>query len=194
MVSKLGSCRVDLDYLLSRDDRIERVCDAWSEAAALRMGLRLDAERVIGRSVWDFINGGATMRLYDALFHHVRTTGRRAGFAYRGDSPGAIRYMRMHLLPGPGDRVHLRSELLHEQPRPREVYFAHVDYRRHPDLLQCSLCQKLNANGRWYTVSEALEHTDLLDTLMPVEVGDTVCTCCCNKVKQQTGAAICCGC
>lgn len=194
MVSKLGSCRIELDYLLSPNDRIERVCDAWSQAAALRMGERLHGEQVLGRSIWEFINGGPTQRLYDALYRHVRATGRGVGFGYRGDSPGAIRYMHMHIIPGPAGRVHLRSELLHEQSRGRAIYFVHVDYRRHPALLQCSLCQRLNANGRWYTVSEALEHTGLIDALLPVEVGDTVCNCCCNKVKQQTGAPICCGC
>lgn len=190
MVSKLGSCRIDLDYLLTGDDRIERVCRAWSEVAELRMGVRTDADAVVGRPIWDFINGGATQRVYDALFWHVRRNGRPISFAYRGDCPGAIRYMRMHLSPGPGGRVQLRSVLLHEQSRNREVYFCHVDYQRHPDLLQCSLCQKLNANGRWYTVSEALEHTDLLDALLPVEVGDTVCEGCCCKIARETGAGV----
>lgn len=190
MVSKLGSCRIDLDYVLTRDDRIERLCGVWTEAASLRMGVRIDEEMVLGRPIWDFINGGTTQRLYDSLMWHVRQTGRRASFSYRGDCPGAIRYMKMHLIPGMGDRVQMRSELLHEQPRPREIYFAHVDYHRHPDLLQCSLCQKLNTNGRWYTVSEAIEHTDLLDSLLPVEVGDTVCDNCCCKVARETGAMV----
>lgn len=190
MVSKLGSCRIDLEYLLGPDDRIERVCPAWSDAAALRMAVRCDRDAVLSRPIWDFINGGATQRLYDGLFWHVRQTGGRVSFAHRGDCPGAIRYMKTHLIPGPGGRIHFRSELLHDQPRQREVYFCHVDYRRHPDLLHCSLCQRLNAHGRWYTITEALEHTDLLDSLLPIEVGDTACDDCCRKVARETGAAV----
>lgn len=190
VVSKADSCRVDLAYTLGGDDRIEGLCPYWTRAANQRMGLRLDEACVLGRPVWDFINGGATLRLYDALIWHVRITGRRASFRYRGDCPGAIRYMRMTLTPGTGRRVHLRSELLHDQPTPQAVYFSHVDYRRRPDLIQCSLCHKLEADGRWYTLSEALEYTTLLDTLLPTEVGDTVCDSCRTKLELQLGVVL----
>lgn len=185
MVSKADSCRVDLAYTLGRDDRIEQLCPYWSRAARDRMGMRLDEDFILGRPLWDFINGGATLRLYDALVWHVRNTGRRVSFRYRGDCPGAIRYMRMNLTPGEGRRVHLRSELLHDQPTARAVYFTHVDYHRSPKLVQCSMCNKLEADGRWYTLSEAIEHTTLLDSLLPTEVGDTVCDSCRTKLELE---------
>lgn len=190
MVSRLGSCKIDLDYLLDRDDLIVQVCPQWSRVARDRMGLRLEDECVLGRRVWDFVHGGATQRLYDALMHHARRTGRKLTFHYRGDSPGAIRYMRMVLLPGPGGTVRFRSELLHDQSRQRSVYFTHAAYPRHPELMQCGLCQKLEHQGRWYTVGEALAQTDAIDELLPTEVGDTVCDSCITKIELATGARL----
>lgn len=187
MVTSSRTARVDLDYMLADDDRIERVCPGWSRAARLRMGQRLDDEMVLGRPLWDFINGGATLRLYDALVWHVRRTGQRLAFRHRGDRPGALRYMKMTLTPGPGQRVQLRSECLYEQPVPRAVYFAHVSYRRHPALMQCSLCQMIEAYGRWLSLDEALEHTTLLDSLLPIEIGDTVCDSCKTKLEIELG-------
>lgn len=190
MVSRQGSCRIDLDYLLDRSDRITQVCPQWSDVARDRMGMWLDDEMVLGRAVWDFVHGGATQRLYDALLRQVRRTGRKVDFNYRGDSPGAIRYMRMIMLPGPQGVVRFRSELLHEQTRQREVYFTHSAYPRHPELTQCGLCQKLEHNGRWYTVGEALAYTDIIDELLPTEVGDTVCDDCITKVELATGVRL----
>lgn len=190
MVSRQGSCRATLDYVLDRSDRVGRVCSCWSQAAHERMGFALDDEVVLGRRVWDFVHGGATQRLYDALLHHVRRTGHKASFAYRGDSPGAIRYMRMVLLPGPNGSVRFRSELMHEQLRQRAVYFTHAAYPRHPELLQCGFCQKIEYQGRWYTVGEALALTDAIDELWPTEVGDTVCDHCITKVELTTGVRL----
>lgn len=190
MVSKQGSCRINLDYILDRNDRVSRVCPQWSDVARERMAVALDEQVVLGNSVWDFVHGGATQRVYDALLHHVRKTGRRAVFSYRGDSPGAIRYMRMVLVPSSYGKVRFRSELLHEQSRQREVYFSHAPYPQHPELLQCSLCQKLEYRGRWYTLAEALAYTDVIDELMPTEVGDTVCECCITKVEIATGVRL----
>lgn len=187
MVSRLGSYQVDLDYLLDRHDRVAQVCPHWSAAARERMAVGLDDELVIGRSLWDFVHGGAAQRLYDALLYHARRTGRKIAFNYRGDSPGALRYMRMVILPGDAGGVRFRSEVLHDQPRQREVYFTHVAYPCHPELMQCDLCQKLEHNGRWYTVDEALAHTCIIDELMPTEVGDTVCDGCLTKLEFSTG-------
>ena len=187
MVSRHGSCRIDLDYVLDRHDRVARLCPYWSSVARERMAVGLDEEFVLGRSVWDFVHGGAIQRLYDALLGQARRTGRMIAFNYRGDSPGDLRYMRMVLQPGPNGTVRFRSELLHDQPRQRAVYFTHVAYPCHPDLMQCGLCQKLEHLGRWYTVEEALTQSDVIDELFPTEVGDTVCDSCLTKLELATG-------
>lgn len=190
MVSRQGPSRINLDYLLDRDSRVLRVCPAWSRVARDRMALALDEDMVLGRPLWDFVHGGATQRLYDALLHHVRKTGRKASFNYRGDSPGTIRYMRMTLLPTAERAVRFKSELVHEQTKARAVYFTHAAYPRHPELMQCGLCQKLEHNGRWYTLGEALACTDAIDELLPTEVGDTVCDNCITKLELATGVRL----
>ncbi|MFK7787988.1 MAG: hypothetical protein AB8C95_00665 [Phycisphaeraceae bacterium] len=190
MVSHPGSGRINLDYLLDRSDRIVKVCPQWSDLARQRMAMRLDEEMVLGRSLWDFVQGGATQRLYDTLIHHCRATGQKLTFTYRGDSPDAIRYMRMVLLPGYHGIVRFRSELLHEQSRRRAVYFTHAAYPRRPELLQCGLCNRLEHNGRWYTLDDALRNTDAIDSLMPTEVGDTVCEGCITRIENATGVRL----
>ncbi|MEM9346104.1 MAG: hypothetical protein AAGB26_05765 [Planctomycetota bacterium] len=190
MVSRPGSCRINLDYLLDREDRVTKVCPHWAVFARQRMAVRLDEEMVLGRSLWDFIQGGATQRLYDTLIYHARRTGRKLTFNYRGDSPSAIRYMRMTLLPGFGGIVRFRSELLHEQPRQRSVYFTHACYPRRPELLQCCLCHRLEYNGRWYTLDELIRQTGAIDELMPTEVGDTVCEGCITRIEITTGVRL----
>lgn len=190
MVSRSGSRRINLDYLLDRKDHITKVCPHWSDFARQRMAIRLDEEMVLGRSLWDFIQGGATQQLYDTLIDHARRTGRKVTFNYRGDSPSAIRYMRMVLLPGYHGTVRFRSELLHEQSRQREVYFTHVAYPHHPELLQCGLCNRLEHNGRWMTLDDAMQEADVIDDLMPTEVGDTVCDGCISRLEITTGVRL----
>ena len=190
MVSRTGSCRINMDYLLDCDDRVTKLCPHWSEQARQRMALKLDDEMVLGRSLWDFVQGGATQRLYDTLIQQARRTGRKLSFNYRGDSPDTIRYMRMILLPGYHGIVRFRSELLHEQTRQRAVYFTHAPFPRHPELLQCSLCHRLEHNGRWYTLDDLIRLTDAIDELMPTEVGDTVCDGCITRIEIVTGVRL----
>jgi hypothetical protein len=187
MVSRSGSNRINVDYLLDRGDRVAKLCPQWSVVAQQRMAGQLDDDCVLGRSLWEFVHGGATQRLYDALLHHARRTGRGLAFNYRGDSPEAIRYMRMMLLPGYDGTVRFRSELLHEQPRQRAVYFTHAAYPCRPELLQCGLCNRMEHNGRWFTLDDLLRTTDAIEPLMPTEVGDTVCDGCLTRIEIATG-------
>lgn len=190
MLSRHGSCRINLDYLLDCDDRVTRVCPCWSDVARQRMAIRLDEEMVLGRRLWDFVQGGATQRLYDTLIHHARKTGRKLSFNYRGDSPSTIRYMQMTLLPGYGGVVRFQSELLHKQSRERSVYFTHAVYSRRPLLNQCGLCNRLEYNGRWMTLDDALRTTGVIDDLLPTEVGDTVCDGCLTRIEITTGVRL----
>ncbi|MEO0477548.1 MAG: hypothetical protein AAF085_16515, partial [Planctomycetota bacterium] len=129
-------------------------------------------------------------RLYDALIQQARRTGQKLTFNYRGDSPHTIRYMRMTLLPDYHGIVRFRSELLHEQSRERAVYFTHATYPRRPELMQCCLCNRLEHNGRWYTLDDLIRLTDVIDDLMPTEVGDTVCEGCITRIEIATGVRL----
>lgn len=154
------------------------------------MAAGLDEDRVIGRLLWDFVHGGATQRLYDTLIREVRRSGRKLAFDYRGDSPCTIRYMRMSLLPGPRGVVRFLSEVLHEQSQSRAVYLAHAPHQRRSELQHCGLCNRLSHNGRWHTLDHLIKTTDLIDDLMPTEVGDTVCDPCILRIERATGVRL----
>ena len=64
-------------YRVDATDRINWV-DSWWLAFARENGAsELTADSVIGRSLWDFVSGADTRRLFKAIHERVRSSGAR---------------------------------------------------------------------------------------------------------------------
>ena len=104
-------------YVISSDDRILSVFGGWDVFALNNSAPDTEAMHVVGHSLWYYVNGHETQSFLNALFFHVRRTGRPVALQYNCSSPDHLRLaeMRVRLL---GEQcLEVTHEIHTEEPR-----------------------------------------------------------------------------
>ena len=178
------------DYAIDRDDRIASVSDPWLEFARENRAFDLTRECVVGQSLWRFVAGEETRRLYEGLFHKVRSRAESISLPFRCDSPDRFRFMRLRLESGPRGSIDCRGVLLREQERPVFSILDRAFPRTEAHLPMCSLCKRVLAYGtRWIELEDAIRELHLFDATEVPEVDYSVCDDCAGTERPTPDGA-----
>ncbi|MAT68338.1 MAG: hypothetical protein CMJ58_02325 [Planctomycetaceae bacterium] len=117
--------------------------DSWWLAFARENGApELTAERVVGRSLWDYVEGGEVQRTYRALHDRIRATKTCAAASYRCDSPTLRRDMQLTITPSTDGCLQYESVIVRVTPAPYVGLFDAVRPRSKSVLTVCSHCRR----------------------------------------------------
>lgn len=173
-------------YEIDAADIIRALSPAWNAFAEENTGHDLAPERVLGRSLWDYIVGDDTAALYRLLLAHIRQTARTITFLYRCDSPELRRFMRMSIEPVAPDRIGFTSVLYRCEPRDRAVHMTYAGIAAAPLVLRCSMCNQIRVRGgEWMDVAAAFQRGDILNTDIPVRVAYSICESCGRTISAM---------
>lgn len=163
-------------YSVEPDLRIGWTSANWDRFARENGAPALAGGTVIGRSLWDFIEGSETRALYAAMLQRVRETSAPVDVAFRCDSPDVRRYMLLHMSCPEDAEVVCIAELLREESRPRVGLLDSELPRIGDPVVICSFCKQVESpSGRWCEVEEALEELDLKEDKPVPPLFNSVC-------------------
>jgi hypothetical protein len=166
-------------YSIDADDAVASVSDAWLEFARNNRAPELTRDYVVGQTLWRFIAGRETRRLYEELFARVRVFHKPIEIPFRCDSPDRFRFMRLILGSASQDSIKCEGILIREQERP---FFSILDRafpRTKASLPMCSLCKRILVFGaRWVEPQDAIRELDLFDSASPPEIEYLICDDC----------------
>ena len=168
-----------LVYSIDAEDSVASVSDSWLEFARNNRAPELTRDRVLGQTLWRFIAGQETRRLYEELFSRVRTFHKSIEIPFRCDSPDRFRFMHLILDSASQDSIRCEGILIREQERP---FFSILDRafpRTNVTLPMCSLCKRILVFGaRWLEVQDAIRELDLFESVSLPELENVVCDDC----------------
>jgi hypothetical protein len=136
-----------VEYRLDECDRITEVNHNWKRFALENGGENLIAEKVIGRSLRDFISGDITRMFVSALLQSTRMTGRERTVTYRCDSAEVKRYMAMDIVPVSSGELISRHRVLRELKLPVAMPFSAIKSGEKTLIKRCSMCNRLAKEG-----------------------------------------------
>jgi hypothetical protein len=172
-------------YSIDADDAIASVSDPWLQFARVNGASELTRDYVVGQTLWRFIAGLETRRLYEELFSRVRTLHKSIEIPFRCDSPNRFRFMRLVLDSASGDSIRCEGILIRAQERP---FFSILDRafpRSRGTLPICSLCKRiLVSEERWLDVQDAIRDLDLFESASLPELDYVVCDACRSLSRQ----------
>lgn len=141
-------------YELDAHDRVAAVGGAWDPFARENGAPRATTGLVVGRALWEFVDGIETVHLLRRIIGGVRTSGAPVDVPFRCDGPGIERHMRFHAAALDGGSVRITTELLREAPASRAVPVAAPPVRGM--IAMCSWCSYIRMDdGGWLPVAEA---------------------------------------
>ncbi len=144
-------CEQSTCYELDEKLVIVSIGGTWQVFAEANDGAELDADKVCGRSLWEFVEGETTRKWLNTIFQKVRSSGQGILIPYRCDSPELKRHMRMLVKPAAMDgHLILQHEIMHVEARSTPMHFC-FEPKEHPDQHQrCSSCGRLKGDDRWF--------------------------------------------
>lgn len=155
-----------VSYTIDAEDKITHVNEAfWSFAPA--NGWTPEPGAVLGRLIWDFIDGEGLGFLYRRLHDIVRQDERPLGFTARCDSPLHKRVISTALLPEGEGSIRYASEISNEilwrfSSTPPDVT-GH--------LLLCENCCRIESDERMVSIENALTNGAIELGLDEIELG-----------------------
>lgn len=179
--------RASFQYRIDADDRICFVDDEWLAFAQQNAAAELEADAILGHSLWDFIAGMETRHLYGVVFDAVREQLIAKTIPFRCDSPTCRRYMELVVAPLADRGLAINSSLLREEIRPY-VPILDVGVPRTDEFLSiCSWCkQVLLPEQRWVDVELAVSRLDLFEGRPLPNLTHSICDQC--DAKMEFGA------
>jgi hypothetical protein len=172
-------------YTIDDQDAMESVNPAWLAFAQENGAAELTREAVLGRPIWNFIEGRTTRQLYRELIHRVRHTGSALNVPFRCDSPTVRRYMRLEIEALEAGRVQFACEIQRVQLRPYLAILDPQTPRSAGHLTICSCCKRvLLKDVGWLELEDALLRLKPLEEPKAPQLDYSLCDSCVSPHNQ----------
>jgi hypothetical protein len=173
-------------YVVDDADLIAEVDQWWLAFARENGTTELNADSVIGRSIWDFIAGEPTRALYRELHQYVRQTGHAVTVPFRCDSPTLQRYMQLTILRREAGGLQYESELLRVKAQRRMDTLDSCRKRSNAVLTMCSCCKRsLLEPAGWLDLEDISLRLRLFDQQTVPNLRYTVCPQCATRSARN---------
>jgi hypothetical protein len=174
-------------YRLTAADVIEFVDEGWGRFA-VENGAPTLAEGVVGTSLWGYVSGQKVAHLSRELLAKVRGSGREATIPFRCDSPTVRRFLRMRVVPLAGKRVEFHTWVEREATFSEPVPFLDPAVPRDLDTLlrMCAWCKKLDVEGTWLEIQDAIGRLRLFDHPAVPAITHGICDRCFELVTADS--------
>ncbi len=165
-------------YAVDAQDRIAAVDGGWRQFAMENDGEMLIADRVLRRSLWDYIRGIENRLIYKRVLDHVRQSGESVAFDLRCDSPTLERHLRMEVALLPENGCLFQTQLVRYEVREAVLLLSREAVRSLCSVAVCGWCMCVEVSGHWLPLPDAVQR--LADHHTPVwpNLAHTICPDC----------------
>lgn len=172
-------------YQINHQEQLIFVSDRWSKFALANDGPELIGEKILNRSLWDFITDSTTQELYRKIIQKVRK-GHVVNLNLRCDSPGFRRLLSMTITLQGYNNVQFETHIIWMEKRNRQNIFQ-KDIQRSDDILVvCSWCNKINVGDEiWQEIEEAVSTLDLFECEYLPRISHGMCPSCYQAISEK---------
>jgi hypothetical protein len=161
-------------YRVNQHNEIIFVNEEWRRFARLNDASDL-ADRVLGRSLWDFIGDSTTRSLYEQIIGRVRG-GHQARFTLRCDGPTVRRLIEMTISPGHEGDLDFETRALSVVERAAVPLLARSAKRSQNLLRACAWCNQVDVSSdEWVEVEDAVERLRLFELSDMPQITHGIC-------------------
>jgi hypothetical protein len=173
-------------YAINEWDVISDVDPAWLAFASENGAAELTRPYVIGRSLWEFIEGKETQQLYASIIQRVRTETPRVVIPFRCDSPTLRRYMRLTISRQPSRVIRFESFIDRVEPRGYLRLLDSHTRRTQQQLTLCSCCKRaLIEPSGWMDIEDAAAYLHLFEQSAAPQLRQIICPACASAAASQ---------
>ena len=172
-------------YVINVCDIIESVDSNWLDFARDNDAPDLTENTVIGKPLFDFLDGRETKRVYRIVHDRVRRTRQSVRIPFRCDGPSIRRYMELRITPLEQGMIEFVGETIREEERAEVPLFDSKTVRAGDSIVVCVWCKQVQVERDvWLEVEDAIERMSLFETLPLPPIAHGVCDECKKRVVE----------
>jgi hypothetical protein len=172
-------------YRVDAADLVVWVDSLWLAFARENGAAELTEQAVLGRPLWDFVEGEETRKLYREIHARVRSRVKSVVLPFRCDSPSLLRHMRMTITREDAGRLMYESLLIRVEPRRRLGMLDSQQPLSNSFVTMCSFCKRgLLESAGWLEVEDLCVRLQLFEAAKAPRLRHTVCPDCCHAVRH----------
>lgn len=174
------------NYTIDNNDYIISVNQDWMDFAQENGAPALTNADVLKNSLWNFISDTDTRQIYRELLDRVRSHNETQKIVFRCDAPECLRIMQLQLIPAGSGSVEFVSTTLEEKKRDPIAFLGAAGIAHDEFVTLCSWCKKIEIEGVWWDLDEAVNHLALLTDTPAPGITHGICSDCKNKLLGKT--------
>jgi len=169
-----------ITYTLDQDDKIISLSGNWEAfAQANQAGDELKIQKILGRSIWEFIQGIETNHLYNIIFQRIREGKPTTPFPFRCDSPALRRYLTLVIELLPQGHLKIESRTISVTPREAVILLDKASLRSESLVTLCSMCKKMKiSENDWAEIEDGIRKLELFGTQECPQISHGLCKSC----------------
>ncbi len=136
-------------YVINSEEVIIEVSNNWDEFAIDNDGESVLSDKVVGKSLWEFINGDTTRIWLETLIKYVKHFGETISRPYRCDSPDLKRFMQLEVKKLESGIIELTHTVISTEKRPAPIYFNPSTAGSSKVTKRCSMCSRIYNGKDW---------------------------------------------
>lgn len=174
-------------YRIDNTDTIVSVNSNWHTSEEENAGSACwQPDDIIGRSIWDFIQGIETQHLYKELFQRARQGKSPQPIPFRCDSSDERRFLKLFIEALPKGQLAITSVVVKIEKR-SAVRLLEPNTPRSSDMLTiCSMCKKIKIDeSHWVEIEEALARLKLFEAEAMPQLTHGVCPDCYQTTMKE---------
>ena len=173
-----------ISYRIDAEDNLVETGGAWDSFGSENDAAELCQLRT-PVSLWSFIEGEATMHLYQLMLNKVRDNHVPLTVPYRCDAPGLRRFTMLTLAPAEGGHVDFLSRMLRCEVR-SDVELLVPQTQRGPSFItMCSFCKRVDCDENWLEVESAIALFRSLEQANPPLISHGACPDCFDRMMKE---------
>ncbi len=170
-------------YRIDSTDRLTHLNAAWSAFADANAGGALHPDRVIGRSLWDFLTDHTTKQLYHDMVQRVRRDGLPIRFRFRCDAPTCKRLLAMEIVKDDIEGVQFTVNSILDEKRRSALPPTRIASVSHTFLTICGWCKRVPLpSGTWGDIEEAIDAMGMFQAELEPWLTHGICPACYDAV------------
>jgi hypothetical protein len=170
-------------YRIDAHDGLAFVNEEWDRFAVANGSGHLLSERILSRSLWDFVSDATTRQLYREMLIGVRA-GRRLRFPFRCDSADCRRFLEMDARLIEDGAVEFQVRTLALEKRPPQAILDGGGERSGAFLRMCGWCKKVPHGEDWIEIEDAAAKLGLFDSASLPAISHGICEACEQRMMR----------
>ena len=177
-------------YLIDDEDIIVQISHNWESFACCNGWEDGCGENaVVGKKIWDFIQGMETKHFYEEIIRKTRDGCHCGPIPFRCDAPGERRYLELSMTPLASGRIKITSRIVHAEDRDHVRLLDKCECRSNELVTLCSMCKKMKtAPEEWREIEEGVAQLRIFEAEVMPQVTHGVCPHCHNTVMAELSA------